>query len=122
MGSTLLQRRFLFFFVHGRPRAELDGRRAPLMADPGAGQSIDPSLRARLPRAARTRTARRLRAGTAAVTAFLTAGLVLLHDWGPGPHVLSGVRPAVKRALNALYGVDGNDAHAVVSDGDKRRG
>lgn len=63
-------------------------------------------LRARLPRAARTRAARRLRSGTAALTAALAGGLVLLHDWGPGPHVLSGLRPALRRALNRAYGVE----------------
>ena len=84
------------------------------MADPHPHHPAHPppppldtaALRARLPRPARTRTARRLRSGTAAVTALLAGGLVLLHDWGPGPHVLSGVRPAVKKALNALYGVE----------------
>lgn len=64
----------------------------------------------RPPPEAATRVQRRLRAGTAAATTVLLVALAL-HDWGPGT-VLSPVRPAVKRALNAVYGVrseDGDD-------------
>jgi len=75
------------------------------MADPRPPPLDTASVRARLPRPARTRTARRLRSGTAGLTALLAGGLLLLHDWGPG-NVLSGVRPAVRRALNGLYGVE----------------
>ena len=59
----------------------------------------------RPPPEAATRVQRRLRAATAAATTILGAAL-LLHDWGPRATVLSPVRPAVRRALNAVYGVD----------------
>ncbi len=48
----------------------------------------------------------RLKAGTAVVTVALTLGL-LLFDWDAASGhqtVFSGVRPAVKAALNQLYG------------------
>lgn len=53
----------------------------------------------------------RVKAGTAVITA-LTAAFLLLHDWDRAsghPTVFSGVRPAVKRALNRLYGVEGGE-------------
>jgi len=68
--------------------------------------SAHPALRHMPPRPppeAATRAQRRLRAFTAATVAALAGGL-LLQDWGPGT-VLSPVRPAVKKALNAAYGV-----------------
>ena len=62
----------------------------------------------RPPPEAATRVQRRLRAATAAATTVLVAAL-LLHDWGPRATVLSPVRPAVRRALNAVYGVEARD-------------
>lgn len=55
----------------------------------------------------------RVKAGAAILTAAAAAALLLL-DWdanasraplGPTENVFSGIRPAIKRALNALYGV-----------------
>lgn len=54
----------------------------------------------------------RLKAGTAVVTVALTLGL-LLFDWDSASGhqtVFSGVRPAVKAALNRLYGRGGQAA------------
>ena len=45
----------------------------------------------------------RIKAGTIVVTT-LSLGALLLHDWGPN-NVFSGVRPAVKRFFNQVYGV-----------------
>ena len=75
------------------------------MADPSQPPLDTASVRARLPRAARTATARRLRSATAATTALLAGGLILLVDWGPGT-VFSGARPAVRGVFNRLYGVE----------------
>ncbi|KAL4425597.1 hypothetical protein ABPG75_009613 [Micractinium tetrahymenae] len=50
----------------------------------------------------------RLKAGTAVATVALTVGL-LLFDWDAASGhqtVFSGVRPAIKAALNRLYGRD----------------
>lgn len=55
----------------------------------------------------------RVKAGAIVLTAAAGAALLLL-DWdsnasraplGPTENVFSGIRPAIKRALNALYGV-----------------
>lgn len=45
----------------------------------------------------------RIKAATAVVTA-ISVGALLLYDWGPD-NVFSGIRPAVKSALNRIYGV-----------------
>ena len=49
----------------------------------------------------------KLKAFTAVATAALALGLILV-DWEPAtggqPNVFSGVRPAVKSALNRFYG------------------
>ncbi len=41
--------------------------------------------------------------GTAVATA-LTAGSLLLHDWGPG-NCFSPIRPAIKGYFNQVFGV-----------------
>ena len=49
----------------------------------------------------------KVKAWTAVATVIVTAAC-LLYDWDKStgaPTVFSGVRPAVKRALNQLYGV-----------------
>ena len=46
----------------------------------------------------------RLKAGTFVITS-VAAFALLLHDWGPN-NVFSGVRPAVKAALNRAYGIE----------------
>lgn len=48
----------------------------------------------------------RVKAVTAVLTT-ITAASLLLYDWDAGqdrPTVFSSIRPAVKRALNSLYG------------------
>lgn len=46
----------------------------------------------------------RVKAGTLVVT--ISAGIaLLLHDWGPG-NVFSPIRPAVKAALDRVFGVE----------------
>ena len=77
-------------------------RRCPSTLPPFLAQASPP------PPEAATRVQRRLRAATAAATTLLVAAL-LLHDWGPRATVLSPVRPAVRRALNAVYGVEARD-------------
>lgn len=57
----------------------------------------------------------RVKAGTAVVTGVALATL-LLFDWNRAtaghPTVFSGIRPAVKAALNRLYGVEPPQAQA----------
>ena len=49
-----------------------------------------------------TKAQLRIKAATPVITGLALAGL-LLNDWGEG-NVFSGIRPAVRSALNKLYG------------------
>ena len=96
-------------------------RSTPPCTDQFPSQAPHPALQ-RLMEEPPTAKHLRLKAGTAVATVAVTLGL-LLFDWdlATGGHqtVFSGVRPAVKAALNRLYGRGGQPERQQSSSSDR---